>query len=83
MAVSEQLHLERFAPSARQALLGAQQQAVQMQAQKVYLEHLLLAILAQHDDETAEVLNRLGMNMQVLRAQVAVTFGSSPPVRSN
>lgn len=83
MAVSEQLHLDRFAASARQALLDAQQQATQMQAQKVYLEHLLLAILAQDDEETAEVLSRLGMNMQVLRAQVAVTFGSSPPVRSN
>jgi hypothetical protein len=83
MVVSEQLHLDRFAASARQALLDAQQQATQMQAQKVYLEHLLLAILAQDDDETAEVLSRLGMNMQVLRAQVAVTFGSSPPVRSN
>src|SRR5438445_572211 len=45
MAVSEQLHLDRFAASARQALLDAQQQATQMQAQKVYLEHLLLAML--------------------------------------
>jgi hypothetical protein len=83
MVVSEQLHLDRFAASARQALLGAQQQAVQMQAQKVYLEHLLLAILAQDDDETAEVLNRLGMNMQVLRAQVPAIFGRSTPASSN
>ena len=83
MAVSEQLHLDRFAASARQALLDAQQQAAQMQAQKVYLEHLLLAILAQDDDETAEVLNRLGMNMQVLRAQVPAIFGRSTPASSN
>src|SRR5437588_5832127 len=54
-----------------------------MQAQKVYLEHLLLAILAQHDDETAEVLNRLGMNIRVLRAQVPAIFGRSTPVSSN
>ena len=51
MAVSEQLHLDRFAASARQALQNAQQQAVQMQAQEIYPEHLLLGILVQDDDE--------------------------------
>ncbi|MFL5586255.1 MAG: Clp protease N-terminal domain-containing protein, partial [Ktedonobacteraceae bacterium] len=70
MAVSEQLHLDRFAAPARRALQNAQQQAVQMQAQEVYPEHLLLGILVQDDDEAAEVLSRLGMNMQVLRGQV-------------
>src|SRR5437763_16434420 len=83
MAVSEQLHLDRFAAPARQALLNAQQQAVQMQAQEVYPEHLLLGILVQDDDEAAEVLSRLGMNMQALRAQVAVIFGGSTSVNSD
>src|SRR6266704_2583311 len=77
MAVTEQLYLDRFAASARQALQNAQQQAAQMQAQEVYPEHLLLGVLAQDDDEAAEVLRRLGMNTQVLRAQVASIFGSS------
>src|SRR5205823_4591485 len=83
MAVSEQLHLDRFAAPARQALLNAQQQAVHMQAQEVYPEHLLLGILVQDDDEAAEVLSRLGMNMQVLRGQVAVIFGSSTSASSD
>src|SRR5205823_7762437 len=83
MAVSEQLHLDRFAAPARRALQNAQQQAVQMQAQEVYPEHLLLGILVQDDDEAAEVLSRLGMNMQVLRGQVAVIFGRSTSVSSD
>ncbi len=82
MLVSEQLHLDRFTASARQVLQSAQHQAAQMQAQEVYPEHLLLGVLAQDDDEAAEVLSRLGMNMQVLRAQVASTFGSSTSVAS-
>jgi ATPase family protein associated with various cellular activities (AAA)/ClpA/ClpB-like protein/double zinc ribbon protein len=77
MPVSEQLQLDRFTASARHVLQSAQHQAAQMQAQEVYPEHLLLGVLAQDDDEAAEVLSRLGMNMQVLRAQVASIFGSS------
>ena len=83
MMVTEQLHLDRFAASARRALQNAQQQAVQMQAQEVYPEHLLLGILVQNDEEAAEVLSRLGMNMQMLRAQVATIFGSNIPVSSS
>src|SRR5437763_14106811 len=82
MPVAEQLQLDRFTSLARQVLQSAQHQACQMQAQEVYPEHLLLGVLAQDDDETAEVLSRLGMNMQVLRAQVASTFGSITPVSS-
>ena len=82
MQVSEQLHLDRFTTSARQVLQSAQHQAAQMQAQEVYPEHLLLAVLAQNDDEAAEVLGRLGMNMQVLRAQAASIFDSSTAVSS-
>lgn len=82
MPVSEQLHLDRFTASARQVLESAQHQAAQMQAQEVYPEHLLLGVLAQDDDEAAEVLSRLGMNMQVLRAQVASSFGSIISVSS-
>ncbi len=82
MPVSEQLHLDRFTASARQVLQRAQQQAAQMQAQEVYPEHLLLGALVQDDDEAAEVLRRLGMNMQVLRAQVASIFGGSASVSS-
>lgn len=82
MPVSEQLHLERFTASTRQVLQSAQHQAAQMQAQEVYPEHLLLGVLAQDDDEVAEVLSRLEMNMQVLRAQVASIFGSSTSVSS-
>jgi len=82
MPVYEQLHLDRFTPSARQVLQSAQHQAAQMQAQEVYPEHLLLGVLAQDDDEAAEVLSRLGMNMQVLRAQVAAIFGSGTSVSS-
>lgn len=83
MPVSEQLHLDRFTASARQVLQSAQHQAAHMQAQEVYPEHLLLAVLAQDDDEATEVLSRLGMNMQVLRAQVAAIFSSSTSVSSD
>lgn len=82
MLVSEQLHLDRFTASARQVLESAQHQAAQMQAQEVYPEHLLLGVLAQDDEEAAEVLSRLGMNMQVLRAQVPSIFSSSTSVSS-
>jgi len=48
---------------------------------------LLLGILVQDDDEAAEVLSRLGMNMQVLRGKSLSFLGaalqsvqtSSPP----
>src|SRR5438105_8525016 len=82
MLVCEQLYLARFTASARPVLQSAQHQAAQMHAQEVYPEHLLLGALAQDDDEAAEVLSRLGMNMQVLRAQVASTFGSITSVSS-
>ena len=82
MSVAEQLHLDRFTPSARQVLLSAQHQAARMQAQEVHPEHLLLGALAHDDEEAAEVLSRLGMNMQVLRAQLASIFGSSTSVSS-
>src|SRR5438876_2516876 len=82
MPVAEQLHLDRFTALARQVLQSAQHQAAHMQAQEVYPEHLLLGVLAQDDDEAAEVLSRLGMNMQVLRAQVPSIFGSITSVSS-
>ena len=82
MPVSEQLHLDRFTSSARHVLQRAQQQAALMQAQEVFPEHLLLAVLAQDDDEVALVLSRLGMNMQRLRAQGAAIFVSSPSSNS-
>jgi ATPase family associated with various cellular activities (AAA)/Clp amino terminal domain, pathogenicity island component len=82
MPISEQLQLDRFSASARQVLQSAQHQAAHMQAQEVYPEHLLLAVLAQDDDEVAEVLSRLGMNMQVLRTQVAAIFGGSTTTRA-
>ena len=79
----EILNPDRFTSSARQAIQSAQQQAAQMQAEEVYPEHLLLGVLAQGDDEAADVLSSLGMNMHVLRGQAADTFENLASVSSN
>ena len=80
MMTSKLLNLDRFTVSARQALQSAQQQASRLQAQEVYPEHLLLGVLTQEDEEVAEVLSRLGMNMRALRAQAADIFSNIPSV---
>ena len=78
MMTSTLLNLDRFAPSARAALQSAQQHVRRLRAQEVYPEHLLLGVLTQQDEEVAEVVSRLGMNLPVLRAQAANLLSNLP-----
>jgi ATPase family associated with various cellular activities (AAA)/Clp amino terminal domain, pathogenicity island component/Double zinc ribbon len=78
MMTSTLLNLDRFAPSARAALQSAQQHARRLQTQEVYPEHLLLGVLTQQDEEVAEVVSRLGMNLPALRAQAEDLLGNLP-----
>src|SRR5450755_3609136 len=77
MNISEIRNSGRFAPSAQQVIERAQQKAAQMQALEAYPEHLLLGILTQGDDEVANVMSILGMNIRRLREQAASIIKSS------
>jgi len=77
MDISEIRNSDRFAPSAQQAIERAQQKAAQMQAPEAYPEHLFLGILTQGDDEVANIMSILGMNILVLREQAANIIKSS------
>src|SRR5450755_498429 len=77
MNISEIRNSGRFAPSAQQVIERTQQKAAQMQAPEVYPEHLLLGILTQGDDEVANVMSILGMNIRRLREQAASIIKSS------
>jgi ATP-dependent 26S proteasome regulatory subunit len=77
MDISEIRNSGRFTPSAQQVIERAQQKAAQMQAPEAYPEHLLLGILTQGDDEVANVMSTLGMNIRRLREQAASIINSN------
>ncbi|HLI08595.1 MAG TPA: AAA family ATPase [Ktedonobacteraceae bacterium] len=67
--------LDWLAPSTREALRIAQQEAGRLQTGEVTPEILFLAVLMQAHDEVRRVLSDLGMNLQIIRAQAVQTFG--------
>ena len=67
---------DRLAPSTLEAMRLAQEEAIRMQAQAIYPEHLLLGVIAQGENKAARMLCRCGMDMQAIRVQATGVFGS-------
>jgi hypothetical protein len=67
---------DRFAPSTLDALNLAQQEAIRMEANAVYPEHLLLGIVAQGESKAARQLCFVGMDMAALRVRATEVFSS-------
>lgn len=61
---------ERFTAAAREAVVGAQVQAVRLHHSEIGAEHLLLAVLAQPETPGARVLAALGVDTAAVTAQV-------------
>ncbi|HLG61154.1 MAG TPA: AAA family ATPase [Ktedonosporobacter sp.] len=62
---------ERFTPSAQEAFRAAQRLALSMGARAIDPEHLLIAIVLQHDERVAQLLDSLGMDVKTIRDRVA------------
>ena len=63
---------ERFTQRARDAVVNAQQQARTLGHAQIGGEHILLALVLDHDSIAAKVLTGLGVNEAAVRAEVAV-----------
>jgi ATP-dependent Clp protease ATP-binding subunit ClpA len=61
---------ERFTAAAREAVVGAQAQAVRLHHSEIGAEHLLLAVLAQPRTPGARVLASLGVDSATVVTQV-------------
>lgn len=64
--------LDRFTPSAQEAIRGAQSEALHMEATSVTPEHLLLALIKQGDERVTHLLACLGM--EVVTIQQRLTY---------
>jgi len=75
---------ERFTHAAREAVVGATEQAKQLQQSPVGTEHLLLALLADPEGPVARALRGTTVDERYVRAEIIrrVGTGSAPDARS-
>ncbi len=67
---------DHLAPSTHEAIHLANEEAVRMQAQAVYPEHLLLGVIAQGENKAAKMMCRCGMDMPAIRVRATEVFGA-------
>lgn len=70
---------ERFSGPAREALVGAQQIAIEAGAGEIGSEHLLASLLKVPDGYAPEVLEALGIDPAEALRQVTASIGTAPP----
>jgi hypothetical protein len=66
---------QRFSPSARQTVVGAQEEARSLRHGYVGTEHLLLGLLRQHDGVAAQALRATGVSPEATRQEVLDIIG--------
>src|SRR5438067_4180450 len=71
---------ERFTERAQEALARAQQILQEKRHNQLDVEHLLLALLDQPEGLAAQILQRLGVDVDNLRQRVAESLETSPRV---
>jgi ATP-dependent Clp protease ATP-binding subunit ClpC len=71
---------ERFTEHAQEALTRAQQYLQELRHNQLDVEHLLLALLDQQGGLTVQILERLGVDVAVLRQRVMDSLASTPRV---
>ncbi|HBG46692.1 MAG TPA: ATP-dependent chaperone ClpB [Deltaproteobacteria bacterium] len=74
------MRLDKFTIKAQEALQDAQQRAESMEQQEVIPEHLLLSLLAQEGGIVQPVLQRIGVNRNLLKGQVEEALKRLPRV---
>ena len=71
---------QRFTERARRVILLAQEEAGKLGSSHVGTEHLLLGLVRQEDGVGAQVLRRIGVDFDAVRAQVFAEVEDSSPV---
>jgi ATP-dependent Clp protease ATP-binding subunit ClpA len=72
---------ERFTPDARQIVMGAQREAVELRHSIFGTEHLLLAML-DNPGTAGEVLHEAGLEAEAVRSEIVRLVGAVEPLLS-
>jgi len=76
----ETMRLERFTIKSQEALSEAQRIAEAEKQQEVSSEHLLLALIGQEGGIVSPILERIGINLPLLKNQLKEAIGKLPKV---
>ncbi|HEX9118485.1 MAG TPA: ATP-dependent chaperone ClpB [Anaerolineae bacterium] len=74
------MRLDRYTQRAQEAVLAAQETAVQYNHGQIEPEHLLLALLAQPEGIAPEILQQIGINPGAMQGQVEAELARRPKV---
>jgi len=80
MTCVETMRLERFTIKSQEALSEAQRIAEAEKQQEVSSEHLLLALIGQEGGIVSPILERIGINLALLKNQLKEAIGKLPKV---
>ena len=80
MTCVETMRLERFTIKSQEALSEAQRIAEAEKQQEVSSEHLLLALIGQEGGIVSPILERIGINLSLLKNQLKEAVGKLPKV---
>jgi ATP-dependent Clp protease ATP-binding subunit ClpC len=72
------VRFEQLTERARDAMQRAQQIMAERQHTQLDVEHLLLALLDQRDGLVPQILERLGVDLEIARSRVAVALNATP-----
>ncbi len=74
------MRMDKFTIKAQEALMEAQNAADQRGHQEIGAEHILLALLQQHEGIVTPILQKIGVNSQAVQTQVEGTLDRMPKV---
>ncbi|MFQ5988653.1 MAG: ATP-dependent chaperone ClpB [Candidatus Methylomirabilales bacterium] len=74
------MRLDQFTIKAQEAIDAARRHAVEMGHQAIDVEHLLLALVEQHEGVIPPLLEKVGANLQLLRTQLGEELRRRPKV---
>ena len=72
------MRLDRYTQRAQEAVMAAQEAAINYNHSQIEPEHLLLALLTQPEGVVPEIIQQLGLNPQTLQSQVEADLGRHP-----
>ncbi|MFB3076056.1 MAG: ATP-dependent chaperone ClpB [Candidatus Methylomirabilales bacterium] len=75
------MRFDQFTIKAQEAIDAARRHAVEMGHQAIDVEHLLLALVEQHDGVIPPLLQKLGANLQLLRTKLGEELERRPKVQ--
>jgi len=75
------MRLDRFTVKAQEAIDAARRHALEMGHQAIDVDHLLLALVEQHEGVIPPLLQKLGANVHLLRTQLTDELSRRPKVQ--